>query len=120
MIYDYYNGGNLKERIDLVSKTHYPQKDLLDYWMGAKVATKHILFMENRLEICFSLLEILEAFHNSGRLHCDLHWGNIIFHYDYEGHNVRYDVPATKIYVGLNDVVVHDPSKVHQTNVEPQ
>ena len=53
------------------------------------------LMMENRLGIAMALLKTMQFLHDNERLHCDLHFANILLHFNYEE-----DRP-TKIYVRI-------------------
>src|SRR5450759_706367 len=53
--------------------------------------------MENRLGIAMALLETMQFLHEAKRVHCDLHFANILLHFDYEKER------PIRVYVGIYD-----------------
>ena len=98
LVYDYYNGGDLysfMEKCDAHSKDNGKGKSKYDF--DTKFICQKKIFLENRLGIALALLETVAYFHSVGRVHCDMHFGNILLHFDYDGE------VASKVYVGLCD-----------------
>ena len=97
LIYDLYNGGDLGSFIDrcnarqnMVGKSKMDDSDF-------KFISERKIFLENRLGIALALLETMQYFHDNDRVHCDLHFGNILLHFEHEN-----DI-AKRVYVGICD-----------------
>ena len=104
LVYDYYNGGDLKTFIDKCEKWHKRAgKSKDDGSMDFRFISKQKIFLENRLGICMALLETMQFLHAQDRVHCDLHDSNILLHFDYESER------AVRVYVGLCDFGLSKP-----------
>src|SRR5450759_579679 len=98
VVYDYYNGGDLYsflEKCEAHSKDKGKGTSKSKYDFDTKFIWQKKIFLENRLGIALALLETVAYFHSMGRVHCDMHFVNILLHFDYD------DKEATKVYVGL-------------------
>jgi len=96
LIYDYYNGGDMRHFIDKCDKFRKSEgKSVVGD--NHKFVMEKKVFLENRLGIAMALLETMKFLHGNDRVHCDLHDGNILLHFDYDHDH------ATKVYVGMCD-----------------
>ncbi|CAM6102880.1 unnamed protein product [Calypogeia fissa] len=98
LVYNHYNGGDLGSFIDKCGKwSKNKGKSQATSNLDFKFISEKKLFLENRLGIALALLETLQYLHEHDRFHCDLHFGNILLHFDYN------DDVAIKVYIGLCD-----------------
>ncbi|CAM6126335.1 unnamed protein product [Calypogeia fissa] len=95
LVYDYYNGGNLHSFIDKVELFNKGKMKAQD--IDSTFISKKKVFLESRLGIALGLLETMAALHAVDRVHADLHFANILLHFDYSYEE------ATKVYVGICD-----------------
>jgi serine/threonine protein kinase len=100
LVFDYFNGGTLCKMFDKVKESNWPM--LKSAFMEPVEVNKMKMFMENRIGICFSLLETMESLHKNERLHCDLHSANVLLHYLYDNEGSR-DATVLKVMVGICD-----------------
>src|SRR5450759_1092125 len=97
LIYDFYNGGDLGNFMDRCRLWRHDKGKTKLEPADTKFVQEKKLMMENRLGIAMALLETMQFLHDNERLHCDLHFANILLHFDYEEDRL------TKIYVGICD-----------------
>jgi serine/threonine protein kinase len=98
LVYDHYNGGDMGGFMDKCDKWSKSKgKSQVVSEVDFKFASEKKLLLENRLGIALALLETLQFLHEHDRFHCDLHFGNILLHFDHT------NGLATRVYVGLCD-----------------
>jgi serine/threonine protein kinase len=85
LIYDHYNGGDLGSFIDKCGKWGKSRgKEKMTDKVDVHFAYEKKIFLEHRLGIAVALLETLDFLHQQERFHCDLHFGNVLLHFDYD------------------------------------
>ncbi|CAM6095248.1 unnamed protein product [Calypogeia fissa] len=98
LVYDHYNGGDLGSFIDKCGKWSKSKgKAQATSNLDFKFISEKKLFLENRLGIAIALLETMQYLHEHDRFHCDLHFGNVLLHFDYENDT------TIRVYIGLCD-----------------
>ncbi|KAL2635387.1 hypothetical protein R1flu_006866 [Riccia fluitans] len=85
-LFPYWNGGSFQSFSLLI------EKEKRNSFLSAGEIRRIEIFRKNFSLICSALWTTLEAVHSADILHCDLHIGNIFFHFE-----------GDKVYVGLGD-----------------